>query len=115
MFLRSPAQLDSDPAVVLRLLEFIGRHGIRPAPDTERRLETARGVFAAYCGQPRPMWASIESLLALPHAALAIRTLQYTGLLTALFPEMAPIVDLVQPASGTASPPRIATLWTRKP
>jgi len=99
VFLRSPAQLDSDPAVLLRLLEFIGRHGIRPAPDTERRLETARSVLAAYCVQPRPMWATIESILALPHAALAIRALQYTGLLTALFPEMAPIADLVQPAS----------------
>jgi len=98
VLLRSPAQLDSDPAVVLRLLEFLARHGILPAPDTERRLETARGVFAAYCAQPHPMWASIESILSLPHAALAIRTLQYTGLLTALFPEMASIVDLVQPA-----------------
>jgi [protein-PII] uridylyltransferase len=99
VLLRNPAQLDSDPAVVLRLLEFIGRHGIRPAADTERRLETARGAFAAYCAQPRPMWATIESILSLPHAAPAIRALQYTGLLTALFPEMAPIADLVQPAS----------------
>jgi [protein-PII] uridylyltransferase len=99
VLLRSPAQIDGDPAVVLRLLEFIGRHGIRPAPDTERRLETARSVFAAYCGQPRPMWGTIESILSLPHAALAIRALQYTGLLTALFPEMASIADLVQPAS----------------
>jgi [protein-PII] uridylyltransferase len=99
VLLRSPAQVESDPAVVLRLLEFIGRHGIRPAPDTERRLETARSVFAAYCGQPRPIWGTIESILSLPHAALAIRALQYTGLLTALFPEMALIADLVQPAS----------------
>jgi [protein-PII] uridylyltransferase len=99
VLLRNPGQLASDPAVVFRLLEFIGRHGIRPAPDTERRLETARDVFAAYCAQPRPMWATIEGILSLPHAALAIRTLQYTGLLTALFPEMAPISDLVQPAS----------------
>ena len=99
VFLRNPAQLQSDPAVVLRLLEFIGRHGIRPAPDTERRLETARSIFAAYCGQPRPMWGTIESIVSLPYAALAIRALQYTGLLTALFPEMAPITDLVQPAS----------------
>ncbi len=98
VLLRNPAQLDSDPAVLLRLLEFMARHGIRPAPDTERRLEAARGVFAAYCAQPRPMWATIESILSLPHAAMAIRALQYTGLLTALFPEMAPIIDLVQPA-----------------
>jgi len=99
LLLRNTAQLDSDPAVVLRLLEFIGRHGLRPAPETERRLEAAHGVFAAYCAQPRPLWGTIESILALPHAALAIRALQYTGLLTALFPEMTNITDLVQPAS----------------
>src|SRR5208337_965596 len=49
VLLRNPTQLESDPAVLLRLLEFIARHGIRPAPDTERRLEMARGAFAAYC------------------------------------------------------------------
>jgi [protein-PII] uridylyltransferase len=98
VLLRNPTQLESDPAVVLRLLEFIARHGIRPAPDTERRLESSREAFAAYCAQPRPLWATIESILSLPHAATAIRTLQYTGLLTALFPELAPITDLVQPA-----------------
>jgi [protein-PII] uridylyltransferase len=95
IYLRSPAQLESDPAVVLRLLEFIGRHGIAPAPETERRLETARSAFAAYCAQPRPLWASLESILCLPHAALAIRTLQRAGLLAALFPEWAAMVDRV--------------------
>ena len=99
VLLRNPGQIDGDPAVVLRLLEFIGRHGIRPAPDTERRLEAARSVFAAYCAQPRHMWTTIENILSLPHAALAIRALQYTGLLTAVFPEMSSIADLVQPAS----------------
>jgi [protein-PII] uridylyltransferase len=98
LLLRNPTQLDSDPAVVLRLLEFVARHGIRPAPDTERRLEAAHAVFAAYCAQPRPLWATIESILSLPHAALALRVLQYTGLLTALFPELAGITGLVQPA-----------------
>ncbi len=45
IFLRSPAQLESDPAVLLRLLEFIARHGITPAPETERRLEAARSAI----------------------------------------------------------------------
>jgi [protein-PII] uridylyltransferase len=99
IFLRNPSQLDSDPAVVLRLLEFIARHGITPAPETERRLEAAQPAFAAYCAQPRPLWATLESILSLPRAALAIRTLQYTGLLAALFPELAPIVDLADHAS----------------
>lgn len=59
IFLRSPAQLESDPAVTLRLLEFIGRHGIVPAPETERRLELARPAFLrsiarsrSLCGPP---------------------------------------------------------------
>jgi [protein-PII] uridylyltransferase len=97
IFLRSPAQLESDPAVVLRLLEFIGRHGIGPAPETERRLEAARPAFAAYCAQPRPLWATFESILSLPRSAMALRILQRAGLLAALFPEWASMVDLVDP------------------
>jgi len=97
IFLRTPAQLETDPAVVLRLLEFIGRHGIPPAPETERRLEGARSAFAAYCAQPRPLWAGVESVLRLPRAALAMRILQQAGLLAALFPEWAGMVDLVDP------------------
>jgi [protein-PII] uridylyltransferase len=95
IFLRTPAQLETDPAVVLRLLEFIGRHGIAPAPETERRLELSRSAFAAYCGQPRPLWATLESILALPRSAMAMRTLQRVGLLAALCPEWASMVDLV--------------------
>jgi [protein-PII] uridylyltransferase len=95
LFLRNPAQLESDPAVLLRLIEFIGRHGILPAPETERRLEAAKSSFAAYCAQPRPLWATLESVLALPRAAMALRTLQRAGLLAALFPEWAPMLDLV--------------------
>lgn len=96
IFLRNPTQLASDPAVVLRLLEFIGRHGIAPAPETERRLEAARQAFAAYCGQPRPLWATLESILSLPRAPLALRTLQRAGMLAGLFPEWAATVDLVE-------------------
>jgi [protein-PII] uridylyltransferase len=95
VFLRSPAQLASDPTVVFRLLEFVGRHGILAAPETERRLEVSRSSFAGYCAQPRPLWAMLEGVLALPHAAMALRTLHNTGLIAALFPEWAHIEDLV--------------------
>lgn len=95
VFLRSPAQLETDPAVILRLLEFIGRHGIVPAPETERRLEVAHSHFATYCSQPRPLWATLEGILSLPRAAMSIRSLQRVGLLSALFPEWAGMVDLV--------------------
>lgn len=95
IFLRNPAQLESDPAVVLRLLEFIGRHGIAAAPESERRLEAASAAFAAYCAQPRPLWGTLESVFALPRSAMALRTLRRAGMLAGLFPELAPIMDLV--------------------
>ncbi|HTW67084.1 MAG TPA: hypothetical protein VME17_20835 [Bryobacteraceae bacterium] len=98
VLLRNPAQLESDPAVLLRLLEFIARHGIPAASDTERRLEAARAAIAEYFAQPHPLWATIESIFSLPYAGPAMRTLQYTGLLAALFPEIAAIIDLVSPA-----------------
>jgi [protein-PII] uridylyltransferase len=91
LLLRNPAQLGGDPLLVFRLLEFIARHGVPPAPDTERRLEASREAVAAYCAQPRPLWAALKSILGCPHAALALRTLQATGLMPALFPEWAAI------------------------
>src|ERR1039457_6038700 len=53
LLLRQPSQLATDPALVFRMFEFIGRHGVAPAAETERRLEAARAVFADYCAQPR--------------------------------------------------------------
>ena len=87
LFLRNSPQLESDPALVLRMMEFIGRHGVAPAPETERRLEASRQGFAAYCAQPQPLWATFRSILAGPHAAMALRTLESTGLMRGLFPE----------------------------
>src|SRR6202021_1804793 len=66
-----------------------------PAPETERRLEAARSAFAAYCAQPHPLWATLETILSLPRAAMSIRTLQRVGLLGALLPEWSSMVDLV--------------------
>jgi [protein-PII] uridylyltransferase len=87
LLLRSPAHLADDPALVLRVLEFIGRHGVPPSAETERRLEQSRASMAAWCAQPRPLWNSLKITLASPHTGMALRTLQSTGLMTALLPE----------------------------
>ena len=76
LLLRNPAQLANDPTVVFRMLEFIGRHGVMPAAETERRLEASREAFAAYCAQARPLWPALKTMLACPHAAMALRTLE---------------------------------------
>ena len=95
LLLRNPAQLASDPALVLRMLEFIGRHGVMPAPETERRLEASREAFAAWCAQPQPLWIALKSTLRCPHAGMVLRSLEATGLLRSLFPEWGAIDRLV--------------------
>ena len=98
--MRNPAQLASDPTVVFRMLEFIGRHGVMPASETERRLEASREAFAAYCAQPRPLWPALKTILACPHAAMALRSLETTGLMRGLFPEWGAIEYLVSGGFG---------------
>lgn len=95
LLLRNPAQLASDPALVFRMLEFIGRHGVMPAPETERRLEASREVFAAYCAQPQPIWIALKTILRCPHAGMVLRSLDATGLLRSIFPEWGSIDRLV--------------------
>lgn len=91
LLLRNPAQLASDPSLIFRMIEFIGRHAVVPAAETERRLEAARDAFASYCARPQRTWASLKPILACPHAGMALRTLEDTGLLPALFPEWSAI------------------------
>lgn len=97
VFLRTPAQLASDPALVFRLFEFVARHGIPLAAETERRLESNRPAFAEYCAVERPLWPALGAILAQPRAAIALRAMHDTGLIQALFPEWTTIVCLVVP------------------
>ncbi len=97
IYLRSPSQLTSDPAIILRLLEFVARHGIPLATETERRVEQASETFGAYCERAQPLWPSLHAILALPYAAASLRAMHDTGLLQAMFPEWRNIFCLVVP------------------
>ena len=95
LLLRNPGQLAGDPALVARMLEFVGRHGVSPSPETERRLEASREALSAWFAQPQPLWSSLKITLGSPHAAMALRALQSTGLMRAVFPEWSVIEGLV--------------------
>jgi len=97
IFLRSPAQLESDPEVFFRLFEFVARHGIPLAAETERRAEAARDAFERFCATTQPLWPALHTILALPYAARALRAMHDTGLLQVLFPEWNTITCLVIP------------------
>jgi [protein-PII] uridylyltransferase len=95
VFLRSPQQLTGDPALVLRLLEFVGHHGIRLSLETERRIHDSRLYFQEYFAAQQTLWPALSAILSQPHASLAVRTMYETGLLLAIFPDWEQIECLV--------------------
>ncbi len=97
VFLRTPAQLEKDPGLALRLFEFVARHGVPLAAEAERRLEQHHDIFARYCQTQQHLWPALRGILELPHAAMALRAMHYTSLVQALFPEWENIACLVVP------------------
>ena len=97
VLLRMPSQLESDPGIVLRLFEFVARHGIPLAAETERRLEQSAEALAVHWAAQSPLWPALRNILSLPHAAKALRAMHDANLLQALFPEWSHIVCLVVP------------------
>jgi [protein-PII] uridylyltransferase len=92
---RAPQRIDVEPELVLRMFEFVARHGIRPSFETEQRIEgrltKLREQFAESAGTV-PMLLRIFSL---PYAPLAARTMHESGVLAAIFPELNQIECLV--------------------
>jgi [protein-PII] uridylyltransferase len=76
-----------DPLVVLRLFTFLARHGVALSLETERRLKNAHRALADAMPQDARLWEHLRELLALPHAAEALRVMHSLGLLTRAIPE----------------------------
>lgn len=94
VLLRSPQSLAGDAAQPMRLMQFVARHGVTLAPDTERRLEEAvsqPGFEIASLS----LWRDLSELLNLPHAAKALRMMHQSGLLKRVLPEWMRIECLV--------------------
>jgi [protein-PII] uridylyltransferase len=95
IYLRSPQQLAVDPELALRLLQFVGRHGMRLSLDAEQKITPQLAAVRQYFAAPRPVWPALREALSLPHTPLALRVAYETGVLTALFPELERIDCLV--------------------
>ncbi len=91
VLLRQPGLFQTDAAAVVRLLEFVARHDLKLAPDTERRLSEA-----LQDGRPGSYtWPALRPVLALPGFAAAARALHEAGLMTVLLPEWKRVDALV--------------------
>jgi [protein-PII] uridylyltransferase len=95
IYLRAPQQLAAEPELAVRLLEFVGRHGLRLSLEAEQKMAPQLAAVRQYFNEPRPVWPALREALSLPHAPLALRVAYETGVLTALFPELERIDCLV--------------------
>jgi [protein-PII] uridylyltransferase len=93
--LRVPHALETEPELALRLFQFVARHGIRPSMETEERLGAVLPRLQDWFSVSRPIWPALKEILSLPYAPLALRGMHDTGVLRAVFPEMAQIECLV--------------------
>jgi [protein-PII] uridylyltransferase len=95
VFFRSSLGLESDPALMMRLFEFIGRHGLPLAPDTEERMERHMPAFEIWVRSQPAIWTPFREILRLPHASKALRAMHETHALEAIFPELREMEALV--------------------
>ena len=96
VYLRAPHRLEYEPLLAIELFRFAGRHGVRPAADTERRLRQYLPRLRRYFAEARPLlWPALKALLSTPYAAPALRAMHSSGVLGAVFPEWERIDCLV--------------------
>jgi [protein-PII] uridylyltransferase len=94
-FFRQPAMLLQDPGLVLNLFETIARHGLEPSREAERQVEQSLPSIAGALLTLPNLGRRIGQILALPHAAPALRAMHRMGVLVTVVPEFRAIDTLV--------------------
>ena len=92
---RTPQRIDVEPELVLRLFEFVARHGIRPSQEAEQRIESRLPRLRAQFADSASIAAQLVETFSLPYAPLAARCMYESGVLAAIFPEINQIECLV--------------------
>ena len=91
---RQPAIVD-DPALLVGLFELVARHGLELSREAERWVEECLPIVGAKAASYSGLWPIFRRILTLPHAVEALRAMHRSGVLVALFPELAVIDCLV--------------------
>src|SRR5712692_383585 len=95
LYFKLPQQLEQDPMLALRCIEFVARHGIRLSQDAEQRIAAQVPALRSYFSQARPIWPALTEIFSLPHLDVALSAMHETGMLNAVFPEQEEIECLV--------------------
>ncbi len=91
VLLRNPALTLGSVASLFELFTFVGRHGIALSWDAERRVAECLPSLEGAAQS----WRNWQTLLAQPHAGLALRNMQDCGALADVFPPWRSIESLV--------------------
>uniref|UniRef100_Q01QH1 Bifunctional uridylyltransferase/uridylyl-removing enzyme n=1 Tax=Solibacter usitatus (strain Ellin6076) TaxID=234267 RepID=Q01QH1_SOLUE len=92
---KTPQRLEVDPELVLRLFEFVGRHGVRLSGEAEQRIDARLPRLRDHFAAPQDLWPAIQQIFSTPRAPLAARAMHENGVLTAIFPEFEQVECLV--------------------
>ena len=95
VFFRSSGAALSDPPVILRLFEFVARHGLPLSGDSEERVERAASGFETWVAAHQPIWPAFRNILKQVHGDRALRSMHACGILEAIFPELREMESLV--------------------
>jgi [protein-PII] uridylyltransferase len=95
IFIRQPAAAAQDPGLLLRLFEMVARHGLTLSSEAERAVTAALPRVAEIAASSLEVGVSLQEILTLPHAALALRAMHRLELLPVLIPEFHAIDALV--------------------
>jgi [protein-PII] uridylyltransferase len=93
ILLREPGKIDSDPNVVVRLVEFVARHNLRLARDTEQRIAAALPDLRR---RVTWRWDNLREIFRQVDCATGLRAMQDTGLLEECIPSWRLIDCLVK-------------------
>ncbi len=94
-YFQDPHGLEATPQLALQAFEFMSRHGVPPARQTEIRIHDRLPHLREHFASGGSHWPPLRQILLLPHAYQALERMRECGLLYALLPEFELIDCLV--------------------
>src|SRR5262249_51752413 len=83
------------PDLMLRLFEFVARHGFGLSVDTQRRLQHEAPSISSQDLSGPLVWTHLRQILVSAHAGRALRAMHTLGLLNIILPEYRLVDSLV--------------------
>ena len=88
VFFQHPHAVGSRPELVMRIFEFVARHGIPLAAQTEARIQDHLAEIGEHFLAGPSQWPKLRTVLLLPHVYKALEAMRETGVLYTLLPEL---------------------------